>query len=97
MSKALEKRMWRFEHPLHQLNLSDVLYNLQRWGDELSVAELTSVSAAELRLLIRMNENHGAAILKAAKQYPALKLGYHLRALCADLLESSLDITKDFD
>ncbi|KIJ36065.1 hypothetical protein M422DRAFT_261613 [Sphaerobolus stellatus SS14] len=98
MSKAVEKRMWRFEHPLHQLNLSqDVLYNLQRWGDELSVAELTSVSTAELRLLIRMNENHGAAILKAAKQYPALKLGYHLRALSADLLEISLDITKDFD
>ncbi|KIJ32621.1 hypothetical protein M422DRAFT_184256, partial [Sphaerobolus stellatus SS14] len=55
------------------------------------------VSAAELRLLICMNESHGATILKVAKQYPALKLGYHLRALSADLLEISLDITKGFD
>ncbi|KIJ26598.1 hypothetical protein M422DRAFT_191967, partial [Sphaerobolus stellatus SS14] len=55
------------------------------------------VSAAELGKVIRMNKNHGAAILKAAKQYPALKLGYHLRPLSANLLKISLDITKDFD
>ncbi|KIJ28996.1 hypothetical protein M422DRAFT_189106, partial [Sphaerobolus stellatus SS14] len=36
-------------------------------------------------------------ILKAAKQYPALKLGYHLRALSADFLEIFLDVMKDFD
>jgi len=98
LSKAVEKRMWPFEHPLAQFGLSqDVLYNLQRWADDLSVAELVSKSAAELGQSIHMNEGHGAALLKAAKQYPSLQMSYQLRPLSADLLKISVRVSKSFD
>jgi antiviral helicase SLH1 len=98
MSKAVEKRMWPFEHPLAQFDLSsDLLYNLQRWVDELSVAEIASQSAAELGQLIHMNERQGAALLKAAKHFPTVALTHRLRPLSSDLLRISINVSKDFD
>lgn len=98
MSKAVEKRMWPFEHPLTQFDLSsEVLYNLQRWADELSVAEIASHSAAELGQLIHMNERQGAAVLKAAKHFPTAVLTHRLRPLSSDLLKLVVNVSKDFD
>ena len=98
MSKAVEKRMWSFEHPLTQFDLSSqLLYNLQHWADKLLVAEITSHSAADLGQLIHMNEQQGAALLKAAKYFPTVVLTYRLRPLSSDLLRISIDVSKNFD
>ncbi|KAF8528771.1 Sec63-domain-containing protein [Hysterangium stoloniferum] len=98
MSKAVEKRMWPFEHPLAQFDLSqDVLHNLQSWGDDYTVAELASMTAVNLGELIHMNERHGAALLKAAKQFPTGVLTHRLRPLSADLLKVSIHIVKNFE
>jgi antiviral helicase SLH1 len=98
MSKAVEKRMWPFEHPLAQFELSsEVLYNLQRWADELSVAEIASQSAAELGQLIHMNERQGAALSKAATHFPTVNLTHHLRPLTSDLLKIAIKVSKDFN
>jgi antiviral helicase SLH1 len=98
MSKAVEKRMWPFEHPLRQTGLSqDILYNLQRWADDLSVAELVSQSAADLGRLIHMNEYNGNLLLKAAKQFPTAAITYTLRPLGADLLQIPVMIHRAFD
>ncbi|KAF8493511.1 Sec63-domain-containing protein [Gautieria morchelliformis] len=98
MSKAVEKRMWPFEHPLAQFELSsEVLYNLQRWEDELSVAEIASQGAAELGQLIHMNERQGAALSKAATQFPTVNLMHHLRPLTSDLLKIAVKVSKDFN
>ncbi|KAF8592674.1 Sec63-domain-containing protein [Ramaria rubella] len=98
MSKGVEKRMWPFEHPLTQFDLSqDVLHNLQQWADEWSVAEIASENAADLGQLIHMNERHGAALLKVAKQFPTVILTYRLRPLSSDLLKICIHISKDFE
>lgn len=100
LSKAVEKRMWPFEHPLKQAELSlsrEVLYNIERWADELSVADLAAKSPAELGDLIHMNERHGTAVHRAASQFPALDLTYDLRPLGFDLLRIAVHVRRAFD
>jgi antiviral helicase SLH1 len=98
MSKAVEKRMWPFEHPLTQSELSqELLYNLQRWADELSVVDLATQTAAELGQLIHLNERHGTALLNAAKRFPTAQITYSLRPLTSELLKIVITIRKAFD
>lgn len=98
MSKAIEKRMWPYDHPLTQFNLSkDVLYNLQQWADEYSISDLITYSAADLGKLIHLNEKHGAALLKAAGEFLAVTLSHKLRPLTSDLLQVLVRVTKNFN
>lgn len=98
MSKAIEKRMWPFQNPLYQSNLSaNVLYQLEQWADELSVTEIASQTAADLGKLIHMNELHGRAVLDAAKHFPAARIQYALRPLSSDLLKIEVVLHRAFN
>ncbi|TFY57142.1 hypothetical protein EVJ58_g7210 [Rhodofomes roseus] len=98
LSKAIEKRLWPFDQPLKQFQLKrDVLYNLERWADDYSVAELAAMSAAELGQLVRLNEHHGGAIRDAAKQFPTVALTYKLRPLGSNVLRISVRVTRKFN
>ncbi|KAG9002686.1 hypothetical protein FRB94_003721 [Tulasnella sp. JGI-2019a] len=97
MSKAVESRMWPFDHPLRQSGLSqNLLHNLEQWADELSVHDLVAHSAAELGKLIHLNEAQGAALLRAAKEFPAAKIACALRPLNSSLLKISVQIERAF-
>ncbi|KAF8309549.1 Sec63-domain-containing protein [Clavulina sp. PMI_390] len=98
VSKAIEKRMWPFEHPLKQFRLSaDVLYNLQQYADELSPAELAAMRADDLGKLIHLNEHHGKALLAAARQFPSALISYALRPLGAELLRLFVRVQRAFE
>ncbi|THH33662.1 hypothetical protein EUX98_g543 [Antrodiella citrinella] len=98
MSKAIEKRLWPFDQPLKQFELkTDIYYNLQRFADDYTVAELASMSAQELGELVHMNENHGAAIRNAAKQFPTVRITYDLRPLGSDVLKIAVKVTQMFN
>lgn len=98
LSKAIEKRLWPFDQPLKQFQLKrEVLYNLQQWADEYSVAELAAMSAAELGQLVRLNEQHGGAIRDAATQFPTVRLTYKLRPLGSNVLKISVRVAKEFN
>ncbi|TFK43400.1 Sec63 Brl domain-containing protein [Crucibulum laeve] len=97
LSKAVEKRLWPFDHPLKQFDLkSDVLYGLQQWADEWSVAQLAAQDAASLGELVHLNEIHGRAILQAAKQFPTAEISYDLLPLGADVLKITLRVKRSF-
>ncbi|KZS97906.1 Sec63-domain-containing protein [Sistotremastrum niveocremeum HHB9708] len=98
LSKAIEKRMWPFDHPLKQFKLSpDTMYNLERWADEYSPAELATMSASDLGALIHLNERHGTAILRCARQFPTAKITHKLRPLNAELLQVHVSVTRSFE
>lgn len=98
ISKSIEKKMWGYEHPLAQFDLSvDVLYNLERWADEMEISELASKTAAELGTLIHLNERHGAALLRAAKQFPRVHLSSRLRPLSHSLLHIQIRAKRAFE
>jgi antiviral helicase SLH1 len=97
MSKAIEKRLWPFDQPLKQFDLKqDVLYGLERWADDYSVAELVQLSQAELGNLVHLNPIHGQAILNAAKQFPAVQVTYFLRPLGPDVLKIETRVRSAF-
>ncbi|KAN0066073.1 putative steryl acetyl hydrolase mug81 [Thecaphora frezii] len=98
MSKAIERRMWPFDHPLMQSNLNaDTLYNLTRWADEVEVAELAEMSADELGKLVHLNERLGSAIRVAARSFPRLEVETALRPLSHGLLRIDLHIRRQFE
>ncbi|EJU06494.1 Sec63-domain-containing protein [Dacryopinax primogenitus] len=98
MSKAVEMKMWPYQHPLAQFDLGqELLYNLQRWADELPVSDLVTQTAAELGELVHMNERHGAALLRAAKQLPSAAISYAVKPLSSDLLRIAVTVNKAFE
>ncbi|KAI0068945.1 Sec63-domain-containing protein [Artomyces pyxidatus] len=97
MSKAIEKRMWPFSHPLKQFELKqDVFYGLERWADDYSVAQLAAMTAAEIGELVHLNEHHGKAILNAAKHFPTVDISYDLRPLGPDVLKIVTRVNRAF-
>lgn len=99
LSKAVERRIWPFEHPLAQFEASlrrDVLNNISRWADDYEIIDLIQMSAAQVGELTHLNPRHGAAILRVAREFPALTLSYELRPLTADLLRVSVHAERTF-
>ncbi|KAJ8523515.1 hypothetical protein ONZ45_g38 [Pleurotus djamor] len=97
MSKAIEKRMWPFEHPLRQFELKqETLHNVERWADEWPVHQLADLSAEELGKLIHLNERNGLAVLNAAKQFPSVKITCDLRPLAHDVLQITVHVERNF-
>lgn len=99
LSKAIEKRMWPFEHPLYQFGdkiKREVMYNITQWADDYAISELSQMTAHELGQLIHMNEQHGSVVLQAAKEFPEITLTYELRPLTSDLLRISVLASRSF-
>ncbi|CEH19355.1 sec63-domain-containing protein [Ceraceosorus bombacis] len=100
MSKAVERRMWPFEHPLalEQSKLTpETVYNITRWADEVDVGTFAKMSAAEVGDLIHMNERQGGFVRQAARHFPTLTAKADLRPLTYDLLRISLEMEVDFE
>jgi antiviral helicase SLH1 len=98
LSKAVETRLWPFDHPLKQFKLkADTLYNLEKWADEWSVSQLAGYDAATLGGLVHLNEQHGRAIVNAAKQFPSVQILYGLQPIAADILKICLKVKRAFE
>lgn len=97
MSKAVEKRLWPYEHPLRQFELkAETLYRIQEFADEWAVQDLLTLDGASLGELLHLNEQQGQAILKIAKQFPSLQVEPSLRPLGSDVLDISVRLTRNF-
>lgn len=97
ISKAIEKRLWSFDHPLKQLDLkNDIYYGLTTWADEWHPSELATLDAKELGKLVHLNERQGQALLNAAKQFPTLKIDFVLRPLGSDVLKITVNLKPVF-
>lgn len=98
LSKAIEKRMWPYEHPLMQVSTlhRDTLFNLRKWADETEVSELREMDAKTLGARVHMNATHGEALHKAALMFPTIGVTHALRPLAHDLLQITLTIEPQF-
>jgi antiviral helicase SLH1 len=98
LSKAIEQRMWPYEHPLAQIShlQKETLYNLRQWADDTEIADLRNSDAKDIGDLIHMNEKHGQAIRDAALSFPTVSVDYALRPLSHDLLEVCVHVQPQF-
>lgn len=98
MSKAIEKRMWPFDHPLQQSHLnSDTLYAVTERADDVEIEQLAEMSTAEIAKLVRVNARMGSAIRQAARSFPRLSTYASLRPLSHDLLRIDVRVDRTFD
>ncbi|BGP18968.1 hypothetical protein JCM10213_002613 [Rhodosporidiobolus nylandii] len=98
MSKSIEKRMWPFAHPLAQFELpADLIYNIERWADEVPIAEIAGMSPSEFGSLVHQNERLGTLAVRAAKQFPSLEISSSLQPLAHDLLRIRVELRKAFE
>ena len=79
------------------MNLSrDLLYNINRWAEEMLVEEIALLDPAEFGKIIHQNERLGQVAVTAAKQFPNLSIKHTLQPLSHDLLRVRLQIDKNF-
>ncbi|KAL1410863.1 putative steryl acetyl hydrolase mug81 [Vanrija albida] len=98
LSKAIEKRMWPYEHPLAQVSTlhRDTLFNLRKWADDTEISELREMDAKTLGARVHMNATHGEALHRAALMFPTIGVQHALRPLAHDLLQITLTIEPQF-
>jgi len=98
LSKAIEQRMWPYEHPLAQISTlqKETLYNLRQWADDTEIAELRLQDPQYIGELIHLNEKHGQAIRDAAQMFPTVSLDYRLRPLSHDTLQINVHVEPQF-
>ncbi|KAK4052108.1 putative steryl acetyl hydrolase mug81 [Microbotryomycetes sp. JL201] len=97
MSKAIEKRIWSFKHPLDQFNLpAEVVYNVEQWADDIPIEEIAAMSSADFGALIHLNERLGERAVNAAKQMPYVDMTHTLQPVAHDLLRVRLSLHPHF-
>lgn len=90
--------MWPFNHPLGQFDLgADLMYNIERWADDLTVPEIAVMTDADFGVLVHQNERLGGFATRAARQMPTLAVSHSLQPLAHDLLRVTLELSKQFE
>ncbi|GAA5928999.1 hypothetical protein JCM3775_006708 [Rhodotorula graminis] len=98
MSKSIEKRMWPFSHPLAQFSLPpDLLYNIERWADDIPITDIAVMSDADFGALVHQNARLGSFAVAAARQFPSLAISATLQPLAHDLLRVRIELRKTFE
>ena len=95
LCKSLEKRIWAFQHPLHQFDLPKSVMNQLDAKSSISIEELKEMDAAEIGSLVH---NHGAGktISKILDNFPTLSIESEIAPLNRDVLRIKLFLTPDF-
>lgn len=98
LTRAVERRMWPFDHPLAQSNLrADMVHQLSQWADEIEVKVLAHMSVDDIATLCHINARHAEAIRDAARRFPMLRLRHTLRPLLHDLLRIEVTVERDYE
>ena len=74
----------------------DLLYNINRWAEDMPVEEIALMDAAEFGKIIHQNERLGQVAITAAQQFPRVAITHTLQPLSHDLLRVRLQVGKDF-
>ncbi|GAB7339460.1 hypothetical protein MBLNU457_6086t1 [Dothideomycetes sp. NU457] len=96
MCKSIEKRVWPYEHPLHQFDLPvPVLRNLDEKGSTTSIEALRDMEPAEIGQLVH-NNKMGFTLAKLIDNFPTVSVDAEIAPLNRDVLRVKLFITPDF-
>ncbi|TAQ85230.1 hypothetical protein B7494_g6447 [Chlorociboria aeruginascens] len=95
LCKSIEKRVWAFQHPLHQFELSKPILNQLDLKNSVSIETLREMDAAEIGSMVH---NHGAGktISKIMDNFPTISVEAEIAPLNRDVLRIRLYLTADF-
>ncbi|KAI8147505.1 Sec63 Brl domain-containing protein [Fennellomyces sp. T-0311] len=96
INKAIEKRMWTFQHPLYQMGLPvDILNKLEARTHEVSIEEMRDMEPAELGELVH-HKRMGPTLARCVDQFPTLILDASIAPITRNVLNVELTVTPDF-
>lgn len=95
LSKSIEKRIWPFQHPLHQFDLAKPLLNQLDSKENLTIEAMKEMEPAEIGALVH---NHGAGktITKILNSFPTVHVEAEIAPLNRDVLRIKLYVIPDF-
>ncbi|KAK5998394.1 Meiotically up-regulated gene 81 protein [Cladobotryum mycophilum] len=95
LCKSIEKRIWPFQHPLHQFDLAKSVMNQLDAKENLTIEAMKEMEPAELGSLVH---NHGAGknIAKVLNNFPIVHVEAEIAPLNRDVLRIKLYIMPDF-
>ncbi|CAG8523268.1 12523_t:CDS:10 [Ambispora gerdemannii] len=96
LCKAIDKKMWMYEHPLAQFGLpADIISKLKNHPHQASMEELRDMDPTELGQLVH-HVRMGATISKCVDQFPMLNIKAEIAPITSNVLRVTLYITPDF-
>ncbi|ORX62001.1 Sec63-domain-containing protein [Hesseltinella vesiculosa] len=96
INKAVEKRIWTFQHPLQQMGLPvDILTKLEQRSHSVSIEEMRDMEPGELGELVH-HRRMGMTLARCVDQFPVLQLEARIAPMTRHVLHVDLTITPDF-
>ncbi|ATY63869.1 activating signal cointegrator 1 complex subunit 3 [Cordyceps militaris] len=95
LSKSIEKRIWPFQHPLHQFDLAKPILNQLDSKEHLTIEALKEMDSNEIGALVH---NHGAGktIANILRNFPTVHVEAEIAPLNRDVLRIKLFVIPDF-
>ncbi|POR38815.1 Putative helicase mug81 [Tolypocladium paradoxum] len=95
LSKSIEKRIWPFQHPLHQFDLAKPVLNQLDAKEHLTVEAMKDMEPAEIGGLVH-NHSAGKNIAKILNHFPTVHVEAEIAPLNRDVLRIKLYVIPDF-
>ena len=95
LAKSIEKRIWPFQHPLHQFDLTKPVLNQLDAREHLTVESMKEMDPAELGSLVH-NHAAGKNIAKILNHFPTVHVEAEIAPLNRDVLRIKLWVIPDF-
>lgn len=95
MAKSIEKRIWPFQHPLHQFELPKPVLRALDSKENLTMQVLKDMEAAEIGSLVH-NKGAGGKIARLLRGFPTLNVEAEIAPLNRDVLRIKLYIEPEF-
>jgi antiviral helicase SLH1 len=95
LAKSIEKRIWPFQHPLHQFELPKSVLNMIDAKETLTIETMRDMEPAEIGGLLH-NHNAGKKIAGILNNFPTVSVHVEIAPLNRDVLRIKLFITPEF-
>lgn len=95
LAKSIEKRIWPFQHPLHQFDLAKPVLNQLDAREHLTIETMKQMDAAELGSLVH-NQSAGKNIANILRNFPTVHVEAEIAPLNRDVLRIKLYVIPDF-
>lgn len=95
LAKSIEKRIWPFQHPLHQFDLTKPVLNQLDSRDNLTIEAMKEMEAAEIGSLVH-NQSAGKNIARILNNFPTVHVEAEIAPLNRDVLRIKLYVVPDF-
>ncbi|KAG5950888.1 hypothetical protein E4U53_004221 [Claviceps sorghi] len=95
LSKSIERRIWPFQHPLHQFDLAKPVLNHLDAKDNLTIETMKEMDSAEIGSLVH-NHSAGKNIARILNHFPTVHVEAETAPLNRDVLRVKLYVIPDF-